>query len=264
MGPFVFFDHMGPLSNGPGQVIEVRPHPHIGLATVTYLFDGRITHRDNLGNEQIITPGDLNWMTAGRGIVHSERTPKEDRNASDGKTTHGIQIWVGLPKSHEECDPSFTHWDKNHLPTTKPAPSLAAKVMIGHYWGATSPVKTFGRTLLMDCTATGETELELPVTEQEMGFYPITGTLSVNGEPVALHEMAILDRPERITLQFGAGSRFIVIGGEPFPERRYMWWNFVSSSRARIDEASRKWLDQAFDKVPGDPEFTPLPTDPDA
>jgi redox-sensitive bicupin YhaK (pirin superfamily) len=217
-----------------------------------------------LGTVQVIKPGDINWMTAGRGIVHSERTPPEDRNPADRNVAHGIQVWVGLPKKFEECEPSFAHWDKESLPTTNLADGLTAKVMIGRHGPISSPVKTLSPTLFMDFVCTHDTEKSLEFSEKEVGFYLVSGQATVNGEIIRENTLAFLDSPGTVLFKINNNSRVIVVGGEPFPERRFMWWNFVSSSRDRIDQASEAWKNQTMGKVPGEKECAPLPDDPDA
>jgi len=216
LGPFVFLDHIGPVGIDEQHAMDVRPHPHIGLATVTYFFSGRGFHRDSLGSEQLITPGDLNWMTAGKGIVHSERTPMEDRKSHD-VSMHGVQIWVGLPKDQEECEPSFTHYPKEPLPTVQIADGLKVKLMIGEYGSVKSPVKCASRTLFMDILCEKDLNTKLSFNEVEVGMFLVSGTAKVNGLDLVVDDLLVVEDPKNITATFSKGSRFIIIGWEPFP-----------------------------------------------
>ena len=266
VGPFVFLDHMGPLKVDEKHLLDVRPHPHIGLATVTYLFQGRGWHRDSIGSSQIIVPGDLNWMTAGRGIVHSERTPPEDQIASPENFVHGIQIWIGLPVTHEECTPSFTHWASERMPTLKLGTALTAKLLIGTFQTEVSPVQTFSRTLFMDLRGEATCSQTLTFTERELGIFLVQGSGHVNGTELKTEDLIVMtpgaDGTIEVKIECVAGSRLIVIGGDPFPEPRYLWWNFVSSDKTRIREAAELWRTQQMGVVPGESDFIPLPQDP--
>lgn len=261
LGPFVFLDHMGPLEVTEERHMNVRPHPHIGLATVTYLFDGRGYHRDSLGSKQMITPGDLNWMTAGRGIVHSERTPSEDSAAHPHKWMHGVQIWVGLPVEQEECEPTFVHWPKEQLPSVKINDSLNAKLMIGEHQGVKSPVKTLSRTLFMDipCPVAGRDTWTF--AEQEIGLFVVSGAAEINGQALKAEDLILVADAKKIDIQYEENSRLLVIGGDPFPEPRHIWWNFVSSRKELIHKAAAAWKDQTFGQVEGETDFIPLPND---
>ncbi len=259
IGPFVFLDHMGPLKLANGQFLNVMPHPHIGLATVTYLFEGRILHRDSLDSTQIITPGDLNWMTAGRGIVHSERTPLEDRASNLNNKIHGVQIWVGLPKNLEECNPNFTHWSKESLPDFLFSGEKSIKVLLGNYHGCASPVPIFWPTLLLDCNFKGNEEYEFSFPEKEMGFFITSGNCEINGNKLSINDLFVTANTQRVYFKTKEDCRFIVIGGDPFPEKRYIWWNFVSSSKERIQKAAEEWKNNQFGEIPGESDLTPLP-----
>lgn len=259
IGPFVFLDHMGPVDIDDHHAMDVRPHPHIGLATVTYLFEGRVFHRDNLGSKQVITPGDLNWMTAGRCIAHSERTPPEDRAPHGHKRTHGVQIWVALPVEHEETDPTFVHWPKDRLPSVDIAPGLSARLLLGEFAGACSPVATLSRMLFMDFRPQKPFSGELSLREKEAGLYVIAGDVRINGRECRPEDFVILARPERVSIQAEAGAHFIALGGDSFPEPRHIWWNFVSSRKERIHQAAREWKEQRFAKIDNEHEFIPLP-----
>jgi redox-sensitive bicupin YhaK (pirin superfamily) len=262
VGPWLFFDHFGPTRLPPGKGMDVRPHPHINLATVTYLFEGEMLHRDSLGSVQLIKPGDINWMTAGRGIVHSERTPPEARAA--GTTMHGLQLWVGLPREHEEAPPAFRHHDGATLPLVE-RDGARVRVMAGEAFGVRSPVEALSRLVYLDVTLAPGASVELPGSLGERGVYVIEGQVASAGQTVALHHMLIVGGADaRVSSERGA--RFVVVGGEPFPEPRHIYWNFVSSSEERLEQAKRDWrerrgqADGPFPLVPGDEkEFIPLP-----
>jgi redox-sensitive bicupin YhaK (pirin superfamily) len=257
VGPFIFFDHMGPAEFAPGQGIDVRPHPHIGLATVTYLFDGEIVHRDSLGSHQAIRPGDINWMTAGRGIVHSERTGAEPRRA--GSRLHGLQLWVALPLAHEETAPAFCH----HPAATLPSVELAGariRVLAGNAYGKTSPVKTLSPLFYADVALPAGGELPLPSEHAERAAYVVDGSVQVGQESAESGRMLVFAPGAEAVLRAVTDARVALIGGAPIEGERHIWWNFVSSSKARIDEAKRAWQEGRFPKVPGDEaEAIPLP-----
>lgn len=257
IGPFVFFDHFGPAQEAPGMQHDVRPHPHIGLATVTYLFDGGIFHRDSIGSEQLIEPGAINWMTAGRGIAHSERKPAAWRERT--YTNHGLQLWVALPREREECEPAFEHTPAAAIPEVKVG-DARVRVLVGDAFGARSPVQAASRTLYLDVQLPAGSGIELPAGEAELALYPIDAALSVDGEPLAMHTMAVLrtDGPTQV-FTAGAPARFVVIGGDALDGPRTVWWNFVSSRKERVAQAARDWEAGRFAKVPGDDEFIPLP-----
>lgn len=259
LGPFVFLDHMGPMIIDETHVLDVRPHPHIGLSTVTYLFAGRGYHRDNLGSKQVIVPGDLNWMTAGRGISHSERTPEEDRNPSEKNEIHGIQIWIGLPREHEDCEPSFTHYPKSQLPKAQAVKDLDVQVLIGEFNGVTSPVKTHSRTLFMDLNCRNQLNTKLEFSEEEIGIFLISGSCRINEHDLQTDDLFIPANPKSVQLTASKDTKLIVIGGTPFPEDRHIWWNFVSSDKAKIRAAAARWKNQEFGKIEGETEFIPLP-----
>lgn len=254
VGPFIFFDHMGPVVRRPVDNFDVRPHPHIGLATVTYLFEGAMQHHDSLGFDQRIEPGAVNWMTAGSGIAHSERGPRD--LATVDYTVHGLQLWAALPVEQEECEPSFAHTPAADIPELR-GELFTARVLIGSAFGLTSPVVTFSKTLYIDFEASPGAQVELPVSAVETAVYCVSGKLVIDGEELAPQQMAILtDAAAQISAP--AGARFVVIGGEPLGYR-HMWWNFVSTSKERIEQAKQDWREQRFAKVPGETEFIPLP-----
>jgi redox-sensitive bicupin YhaK (pirin superfamily) len=255
VGPFVFFDHFGPVTEQPGELHDVRPHPHIGLATVTYLFEGAMMHRDSLGTQQLIEPGAINWMTAGRGIVHSERKPDHLRERSF--VNHGLQLWVAVPESQEEAEPSFQHVSAEAIPELSFGPSRL-RVLVGEAFGERSPVTPASPTLYLDVNLPGGGEFDLPPLAAELALYPVAGDLQVDGEVLPAQQMLVLEpgRPARISA--GPDARFAVIGGETLGPR-FMYWNFVSSRKERILQASDDWAAQRFAAVPGETEFIPLP-----
>ena len=257
VGPFVFFDHFGPITARPDDNFDVRPHPHIGLSTVTYLFDGAMLHRDSLGSVQRIEPGAINWMTAGRGIVHSERAPEDLRGTTYG--IHGLQLWAALPKAFEETDPGFFHTPAAALPTWSQR-GIRARVLIGKANERESPVKTFSTTLYVDVAAEPESELTLPADpDGERAVYSVDHPLLVDGSPVPSFTMAVLSRGSDATIVAPEGARYVVIGGEPLDGHRTVWWNFVSSSKERIERAKADWREQRFARIPGEHEWIPLP-----
>lgn len=257
VGPFVFFDEMGPASLAPGNAMEVRPHPHINLATVTYLFEGEIMHRDSLGTEQAIQPGAVNWMTAGRGITHSERSPVEGRDGTRG--IHGLQLWLALPKEHEECDPAFDHYPSETLPI-KQIGGARVRVLAGTCFGASSPVKTKSELFYADISMPAGTELTLPEGFAERASYTVTGRLRAGSETGDKGTMMVFKAGATVTLRAELASRFVVLGGAPLDGPRHMWWNFVSSRKERIEVAKEDWRQGRFPVVPGDEkEFIPLP-----
>jgi len=256
VGPFIFFDHFGPVTVQPHVNLDVRPHPHIGLATVTYLFDGAMMHRDSLGNEQLIAPSAINWMSAGRGIVHSERRPE----ALHGKTysMHGLQLWTALPLVHEEGDPAFTHTPAEAIPQIALG-GAQVRVLVGSAFGATSPVAALSQTLYLDVMLEPGAQLQLPPLAAERAVFPVLGEVSLEGETLPEHTMAVLEPGMTVTLSSRERARLVVIGGEPLDAPRHMWWNFVSSRKDRIIQASADWEAQRMGRVPGDDEFIPLP-----
>jgi len=257
IGPFIFFDQMGPALMQPGQGIDVRPHPHIGLATVTWLFDGSIYHRDSLGSSQPISPGELNWMTAGRGIVHSERTAPPD--LARERKVFGIQSWVALPKQHEETAPGFDHVAANALPVIDER-GISVRIIAGSLYGATSPVKTHTEMFYADVQMAAGTALPLPVEHEERGVYVAEGEIEVAGQSFEEGRLLVFRPGDAITLRARGNARVMLLGGEPMDGPRYIWWNFVSSSKDRIEAAKDDWKQARFAIVPGDEkDFIPLP-----
>ena len=258
VGPFIFWDHMGPVRLEPGHGMDVRPHPHINLATVTFLFEGEIVHKDSLGSDQSIRPGDVNWMTAGRGIVHSERTGAELRKA--GPAVHGLQSWVALPTELEESEPSFQHVPGTLLPELG-KPGARLRVIAGKAFGETSPVKVLSSLFYVEARLEAGAELALPDEYAERAAYVVEGAIECDGLRAEAGTMAVAEDGAKAPAPIRAleSSRVMLLGGAPLG-KRYIWWNFVSSSEERIDRAKRDWKEGAFPKVPGDDvEFIPLP-----
>jgi redox-sensitive bicupin YhaK (pirin superfamily) len=256
VGPFVFFDYFGPAQFAPGKGIDVRPHPHIGLATVSYLFEGSMVHRDDLGSVQTIVPGDVNWMVAGRGIVHSERTGPEVRAA--GHMMHGIQTWLGLPQAYEETTPGFAHFAIAELPTHE-ANGASVRVVAGHAFGLKSPVSVFSDTLYADVMLSPGASLRLTDEHPERGVLVIDGGIDAAGKRLEAGAMAVFDANEAVTLAAPKGAHVMLFGGAPLDGPRHLNWNFVSSSSARIEQAREDWKAQRFGRIPGETEFIPLP-----
>jgi len=255
VGPWIFFDHMGPAQFGPGEGINVRPHPHIGIATVTYLFEGEMLHRDSLGSVQVIRPGDINLMIAGRGIVHSERERPEA--LQQPRCQHGLQLWLALPESHEEAEPEFHHYADADIPAVT-VNGVRVKVMMGSAYGCTSPVRTFAATLYVEAQLRQGQRLELPHAD-ERAVYVAQGTLQARDAEIPARSMALLTDEKGVVVEAREDSRIAIIGGEHLGHR-HIDWNFVSSRKERIEQARLDWKAGRFDKVPGDEEeFIPLP-----
>jgi redox-sensitive bicupin YhaK (pirin superfamily) len=256
VGPFVFFDQMGPITLKAGSGIDVRPHPHIGLATVTYLFDGEIQHRDSLGSVQAIRPGDINWMTAGRGIVHSERTPEALRMAPS--RLFGIQAWVALPSAQEEVAPSFVHHGAETLPVFD-GKGMRMRLMIGGLYGARSPVATLSEMVYADASLAAGTRFAVPTEHSERALYVVEGVIEISGRSFGVSQLLVLRRGVEVTVTASENARLLLLGGEPIDGPRHIWWNFVSSSTDRITKAKADWKAGRFPPVPGETEFIPLP-----
>ena len=254
VGPFIFFDHMGPAQFAPGQGIQVRPHPHIGIATITYLFDGEIMHRDSLGYELAIRPGAVNLMTAGSGIVHSERAGSDLERHS---TLHGIQSWMALPDGKEEIEAAFVHTPAADLPELEVG-GATIRIIIGEAFGGSSPVTAYSQTLYLDCNMPAGSEFSLPPGLEELAFYVAVGRVEAAGIDVATGTMLVPSAGSEVSIRAAEDSRVMVIGGEHIG-RRHLWWNFVSSSPERIERAKDDWRAGAFAMVEGDDEFIPLP-----
>jgi redox-sensitive bicupin YhaK (pirin superfamily) len=255
-GPFVFFDHFGPVAEHPGDNHDVRPHPHIGLATVTYLFEGAMMHRDSLGSEQLIEPGAINWMTAGRGIVHSERKPEALRGT--GFTNHGLQLWAALPRGLEDGEPSFAHTPASAIPRLRVG-GAQLRVLVGEAFGARSPVAPSSPTTYLDVSLPAGEGLGLPPLASQLAVYPVQGTVLLDGQEIPAQQMAVLEPGVTTRLEARSDARLVVVGGEPLEGPRHMWWNFVHSDPARIVQASADWEAGRFAPVPGETESIPLP-----
>jgi redox-sensitive bicupin YhaK (pirin superfamily) len=257
VGPFIFFDHFGPAEFHSGQGIDVRPHPHIGLATVTYLFDGEIMHRDSLGTAAAIRPGEVNWMTAGRGIVHSERTAPEHRR--DGEPIHGLQCWVALPAAQEERAPGFSHHDSAELPRLQEN-GRTVRVVAGEIYGVRSPVETLWETLFADVALTAGSKLPFDAIMEERAAYLVSGEVEIAGEHFSAGRLLIFRPGDAITLVATSDAHLVLLGGAAMDGPRHIWWNFVSSRKERIEQAKADWKLTRFGTVPGDEtEFIPLP-----
>ena len=256
VGPFVFLDHMGPLKASPEQNTDVRPHPHIGLSTLTYLFQGRITHRDSLGSVQDIEPGEINWMTAGSGISHSERAPVSLKGRE--RDLHGLQFWVALPDEQEDCAPGFFHYDRKSIPSTE-TDDYKMVVAAGAGFGFTSPVKTTSPLVFANFEAKRTHDLKLHSPGFELGIYMIDGEAEIPGTSLSRLGMTVFDVGQQVNVRVREGARYIVIGGEPLKSPRHVWWNLVSSSREKIEAAKKRWKNGSFPMVPGETEFIPLP-----
>ena len=256
VGPFLFFDHFGPVTVVPGDSHDVRPHPHIGLATVTYLFDGAMMHRDSLGTQQLIEPGAINWMTSGRGIVHSERRPDHLREVR--YVNHGLQLWTALPLAQEEVEPSFSHTPADAIPECSVFDGRV-RVLVGEAFGARSPVPALSPTLYLDIWLPAGGRMELPPLAPEQALYAVEGAAEVDQELLQARQMAVLQPGQPTALFAPAGARLVLVGGEPLDAPRHMWWNFVSSRKDRILQASADWEAMRMGTVPGDAEFIPLP-----
>ncbi|MCX7305167.1 MAG: pirin family protein [Hyphomicrobiales bacterium] len=257
VGPFIFFDRMGPAILRAGQALDVRPHPHIGLATVTYLFDGKIRHRDSLGTEMVIAPGDVNLMTAGRGIVHSERTPEELRGAP--MSVSGLQTWLALPDGKEEVAPLFENTARAVLPEFDDA-GVAGRIVIGQFDGLASPVRAASDTLYADIRLRPGARVRIPADAEERAIYTLEGAVTISGDSFPEDRLLVFKPGDEIVVSSERGAHFMLFGGASLGSKRYIWWNFVSSSRERIEQAKEEWKTGRFDIVPGDDkEFIPLP-----
>lgn len=256
VGPFIFFDHMGPAVFEAGKGLDVLPHPHIGLATLTYLFEGEIIHRDSLGFVQPILPGDVNWMTAGLGIVHSERTPSEAR--TDGSRLDGIQSWVALPVSEEEREPSFQHHSASDLPVIE-RDGATMRLIAGEAFGSRSPVETYSKMHYLDVDCRHGASVDLPADLDERAVYVADGSVSISGDTYEKGQMLVLEDGLDVTLTINSGARLILLGGAPMDGERHVWWNFVSSSKEQIERAKNNWANARFPEIPGETEFVPLP-----
>lgn len=256
VGPFIFLDHMGPVRFDPGHGVDVRPHPHIGIATVTYLFSGALVHRDSLGVVQTIRPGDVNWMTAGRGVVHSERSPPDARAVAHD--LHGIQSWLALPRAFEELEPSFHHHPGATLPVVR-REGAALRVIAGHAYDVYSPVRVFGDTLYVAIELKAGASIPIPAEHAERAIYMVEGIARFDDVALNAGALAVLTPGEQATLRAVEPCRAMLLGGARADAERHIWWNFVSSRRDRIDQAKDDWAQGRFPAVPGETESIPLP-----
>ena len=256
VGPFVFFDHFGPVAVEPGVRHDVRPHPHIGLATVTYLFEGAIMHRDSLGSVQRIEPGAINWMTAGSGIVHSERGPEDLRAAR--YVNHGLQLWAALPQAFEETPAAFVHTPSADIPQIAVG-GASVRVLVGTAFGRESPVRAFSPTLYLDVRLAAGASVELAPLAEERAVYAVDRDLQIDARTIAAHSLAVLEPGRTVTVRSTGAARLVVIGGAALDAPRTIWWNFVSSQKDRIARAALDWEQQRMGRVAGDAEFIPLP-----
>ena len=256
VGPFIFFDQMGPMTAAPGQNVDVRPHPHIGLATVTWLFEGEMIHRDSLGVVQPISPGDVNWMTAGGGIVHSERGDPAKRKSA--RPMFGIQSWVALPKPQEDAAPTFSHHAAATLPRIR-LPGADLRLIAGEAFGEKSPAPTFSRMFYLAVEMEPGAALTLPAEHEERGVYLVQGDVEVDGIRLAEKHLGFVSSKESIRIQAKTASRLMLLGGEKMDGPRFIWWNYVASSKERIEAAKQRWREQRFAPIPGETEFIPLP-----
>lgn len=256
VGPFIFLDHMGPVHFDSEHKMLVNPHPHIGLSTLTYLFKGHIHHRDSLGSSQVIIPGEVNWMTAGRGIAHSEKTPQDEL----GKETdvHGLQFWVALPDHLEDMEPSFFNFKNTQIPKLYKE-GAEIDVVVGQFHGENSPVKTFSSVVFVNIRATEDYTFDYESKSFEVALYLIEGSVQVGDVTYSNHEMIVFEKGSAIEAQISKGSHCALIGGEVFPTPKFIWWNFVSSSKEKISKAREDWMSRKFPQVPGDTNNIPAP-----
>lgn len=257
VGPFAFIDHMGPAALNDHENMDVPPHPHIGLSTLTYLFEGSIQHKDSLGNDIEIKPGAVNWMTAGAGIVHSERTPEYLRQSD--KHLHGLQIWVALPKDMEEMNPAFTHVDANDLPVWEEN-DLKFKLIAGEVFGRKSPVPVYSHLYFIEIKSTSRQKVNIGAELfGESALYILEGEVESEENVFGPKQLLVAKNSSLCEFEIAENSTIYIFGGQPFPEERFIYWNFVSSSKELLEKAKQRWIDQKFDKVPGETEFVPLP-----
>lgn len=259
VGPFIFIDHMGPARMHDDENIDIGPHPHIGLSTLTFLFEGNIMHRDSLGTEMEIKPGQVNWMTAGKGIVHSERTPAYLRNSN--KMLHGLQIWVALPKELEQMEPAFAHVEETELPAWE-QDGISMKLIAGEAFGKQSPVPVYSRLFFLELKSNGDHTVNIGEhLYGEWGMYILEGEVESEGNTFGPKQLLVANAGVFCAFNMKANTTIYIIGGEPFPEQRYIDWNFVATSRELIENAKKMWREQTFVPVPGETGFIPLPED---
>lgn len=257
VGPFVFIDHMGPVKMSERENLDVLPHPHIGLSTLTFLFEGAIMHRDSIGTEMEIRPGAVNWMTAGKGVVHSERTPEYLRHTD--KWLHGLQIWVALPKSLEESEPTFTHIEAQEIPSWQEGP-VNFKLIAGEAFGKKSPVPVHSKLYFIEIKSSSSQKINIgDALYGESGLYILEGSVEIEGNSYEPKQILIAQNSKLCEFEIGENSTVYIFGGEKFPEERFIDWNFVSSSKEKLKEAKEDWIEQRFPQVPGETDFVPYP-----
>lgn len=257
VGPFIYIDHMGPVSLSDRENMDIGPHPHIGLSTLTFLFEGSIMHRDSLGNAVEIKPGEVNWMTAGSGIVHSERTPEYLRHSN--KSMHGLQIWVALPKHLEQMKPEFFHVNQQEIPAWQ-QDGISIKLIAGEAFGRKSPVPVYSRLFMLELKSATPQKVKLgSELRGEAGLYILEGSISSEGHTYQPKQILVAAESSLCEFEMNADSTVYIFGGEPFSEERFIDWNFVATSKDLIDKAKQKWREQSFDKIPGETEYIPLP-----
>jgi redox-sensitive bicupin YhaK (pirin superfamily) len=258
VGPFTFIDHMGPAKLGNGKYVDVDQHPHIGLSTLTYLFEGEIEHRDSIGSRQVIAPGDLGFMTSGKGVTHTERTP-ENRRGSGEFVMHGYQIWVALPKEQEEIDPHFEYYPEKDIPMWAIGP-LTIKLVAGNAFGRSAPLQGYSPLFMVDVFSEETTTLNLRgQLKGEVAFVIVKGAITDNGERVEAGQMLISKTDDQCEIGLEAGTQLLLFGGEPLPQEHYLLWNFVSHSKERLKQAKEDWKNRKFPKVAGDDTYIPFP-----
>ncbi|MFY7670788.1 pirin family protein [Tenacibaculum sp. MEBiC06402] len=259
VGPFTFIDHMGPSKIGNGRYMDVDQHPHIGLSTLTYLFEGEIEHRDSTGSVQIISPGDVGFMTSGKGVTHTERTPKEKRT-NEEFLMHGYQIWVALPIEKEEINPRFDYFPNSEIPKIN-SDNLTIKVVAGNAFGLSAPLQGYSPLFMADIFASERTTLNLKgQVKGEIAFVVVKGAIINEEQKIESGQMLISKTDNECEICLDANSQILLFGGEPFPEERFLLWNFVSHSKERLQKAKEDWENKTFPKVPGDNTYIPIPT----
>jgi len=258
VGPFIFIDHMGPATIKPGSYMDVDQHPHIGLSTLTYLFEGEIQHQDSIGSNQTIKPGSVNWMTAGKGVTHTERTPASLRQGQSFNV-HGYQIWVALPKEKEDMEPSFHHMDASSLPVWKEG-TATFRLVAGKGFGKESPLPVYSDLFMIEIETTDVHDLQINgQLSGEIGFCIVEGSIEACGQVIEKGNMLVSKTEDACKLQIAPDSRLLLFGGQPFPEERHIFWNFVSSDKAKIEAAKELWKNHGFPQVPGDETYVPIP-----
>lgn len=259
VGPFIFVDHMGPSTAGPGRWMDIGQHPHIGLSTLTYLFEGTITHRDSIGSEQDITPGSVNWMTAGKGVVHTERTPQALRDTGTEHSVHGFQIWVALPKALEKTEPKFFHIPAEQLPVWEDN-DVQFKLVAGEAFGRKSPVPVYSKLFMLEIKTQTKSSFDAAGTlKGEIGICVVAGAIEACGNRIEAGNMLVSKEEDVCKIQIPEAAHLLIFGGEAFPEERHIFWNFVASDKQTIEEAKEKWKNKAFAMIEGDSSYISLP-----